>query len=90
MFCVYILRSIKDADKIYAGITTNIENRLKAHNSGKSIYTNKFKPWGVETYLCFSNKDKAIAFEKYLKTPSGRAFRNKRLTNPQPPKEKGK
>lgn len=30
-------------------------------------------------YLAFDNKDKAIEFEEYLKSGSGRAFRDKRL-----------
>jgi len=31
------------------------------------------------TYLAFSDESKALAFERYLKTASGRAFANKRL-----------
>ena len=31
------------------------------------------------TYLAFSDKTKAFSFEKYLKSGSGTAFRNKRL-----------
>jgi len=31
------------------------------------------------TYLAFSEKSKALAFEQYLKSGSGHAFANKRL-----------
>jgi hypothetical protein len=31
------------------------------------------------TYVAFSDPHKAIAFERYMKTASGRAFANKRL-----------
>jgi putative endonuclease len=31
------------------------------------------------TYLAFSDKAKALSFEKYLKSHSGKAFANKRL-----------
>jgi len=31
------------------------------------------------TYVAFSDEAKAIAFERYLKSPSGRAFAKKRL-----------
>ncbi len=31
------------------------------------------------TYVAFTEETKAIAFEKYLKTASGRAFANKKL-----------
>jgi putative endonuclease len=33
----------------------------------------------VKTYMAFSDETRAIAFEKYLKSPSGRAFAKKRL-----------
>jgi hypothetical protein len=31
------------------------------------------------TYLAFSDPDKAVQFERYMKTHSGRAFAKKRL-----------
>jgi hypothetical protein len=34
---------------------------------------------GLKTYIAFSDEKQAIAFEKYLKTASGRAFAKKRL-----------
>jgi hypothetical protein len=37
------------------------------------------KPWRLVTYIAFSDEKKAVAFEKYLKSHSGRAFANKRL-----------
>jgi putative endonuclease len=36
-------------------------------------------PWLLETYLAFSERSQAIAFEKYLQTASGIAFARKRL-----------
>jgi hypothetical protein len=36
-------------------------------------------PWTIKTYAAFSNEQQAFAFEKYLKSPSGRAFAKKRL-----------
>jgi putative endonuclease len=33
----------------------------------------------MKTYVCFSNDAQAAAFEKYLKSASGRAFAKKRL-----------
>jgi putative endonuclease len=53
--------------------------RLDAHNAGQSPHTAKFKPWDLVTYIAFSDKAKGIAFERYLKSASGRAFANKRL-----------
>ncbi|MFN7746615.1 MAG: GIY-YIG nuclease family protein, partial [Hyphomonadaceae bacterium] len=42
-------------------------------------HTSKFGPWRVKTYLGFSDDSQAWAFEKYLKSASGRAFAKKRL-----------
>ena len=76
---VYLLESIKFSNEKYIGLTSNVEDRVKAHNDGQSIHTAKFKPWRLVTYVAFSDEKKAIEFEKYLKTASGRAFANKRL-----------
>jgi putative endonuclease len=37
------------------------------------------KSWQLTWYCAFPDKYKALAFEKYLKSHSGRAFANKRL-----------
>ena len=71
---VYILQSEKDSTKHYTGHTENIQERLKKHNSGGCSHTSKFKPWIIQNYFAFNSKDKAIAFEKYLKSGSGREF----------------
>lgn len=70
---VYVLKS-KLFNEIYVGHTTDLKQRLKDHNFGKSPHTSKFKPWLVVTYCAFDNAQTAINFEKYLKTGSGRAF----------------
>jgi putative endonuclease len=76
---VYILTSQSESNRHYIGRTGNLAGRLKAHNQGRVAHTSKHRPWQVETALAFRNKEKAIAFEKYLKTHSGRAFATKRL-----------
>jgi len=40
-------------------------------------HTSKFLPWRIETAIAFRDKTKAAAFEKYLKSQSGRAFAGK-------------
>lgn len=79
MYYVYLLRSINNQDKTYVGYTTNLKERLEKHNTGGSIYTSEDRPWKIEVYLAFAQKEKAVAFEKYLKFQSGRAFANKRF-----------
>lgn len=79
MYYVYILRSINYSDQIYVGCTQDLKKRLSNHNAGTTPHTAKYKPWQLEMYLAFENKDKAIDFERYLKSHSGRAFRDKRF-----------
>jgi len=79
MHYVYLIRSISHPNQIYIGITSNLKARLKAHNEGRSPHTSKYKPWKLITYLAFSDESKAVEFEQYLKSGSGKAFANKRL-----------
>lgn len=79
MYYVYILRSIQFGNQTYIGSTPDIKTRLASHNSGANKHTSKFKPWRVVWVCGFLNKEKAVAFEMYLKTSSGIAFRKKRL-----------
>jgi putative endonuclease len=76
---VYIIRSIEFPDQEYIGATADLKRRIPEHNSGKSTHTSKFKPWKLTWYCAFPDKHKALAFEKYLKSHSGRAFAHKRL-----------
>jgi len=39
----------------------------------------EFKPWELVWYCAFPDKYRALEFEKYLKSHSGRAFAKKRL-----------
>ena len=76
---VYVLRSVNYPNQRYFGITSDLRQRMAEHNAGKSAHTSKFRPWRVATYIGFSNEQKAVAFERYLKTGSGKAFSKKRL-----------
>jgi len=78
-YYVYLIRSDSFPNQRYIGYTTDLKNRLKAHNNGYSKYTAKYKPWALVTYHAFSDKNKAQAFEYYLKTGSGQAFANRRF-----------
>jgi len=49
------------------------------HNQGRSLHPAKFSPWQIEFYSAFKQEDKALAFERYLKSHSGKAFASKRL-----------
>ena len=75
---VYILES-RDGEHFYTGITDDLPARLVKHNSGMVTHTSKFRPWRIKTYVAFSDEARAVAFEKYLKSGSGRAFAKVRL-----------
>lgn len=73
-YYVYILVSESDKDRHYSGFTTDLNARLKKHNNGEVSHTSKFRPWLIETAVRFRSKNKAHAFESYLKSGSGREF----------------
>jgi putative endonuclease len=76
---VYILQSITDREHFYTGITDDLDARLSKHNLGEVAHTSKYRPWRIKTYIAFTDGDRALAFEKYLKSGSGRAFAEARL-----------
>lgn len=71
---VYILVDETDSSRHYTGLTDNLQKRLEEHNSGKCPHTSKFGPWQIEIAVAFRSREKAAAFERYLKSHSGRAF----------------
>ena len=75
---VYILESA-DTQHYYVGIADDVSARLAKHNAGSVLHTSKYRPWNLKTYVAFSDRGKAVAFERYLKSASGRAFAKKRL-----------
>jgi len=77
MYYVYILK-LENGD-YYSGFTENLENRLLYHKR-KCVYTTSKTTINKLVFSAsFINKKKALDFEKYLKSSSGFAFRNKRL-----------
>lgn len=79
MYCVYLIRSKINSEKTYIGFTSDLQQRLESHNAGNSFHTAEFRPWQLVAYFSFDRKIKAIEFEKYLKSGSGRVFAAKRF-----------
>jgi putative endonuclease len=77
MWYVYILKCCDGT--YYTGCTQELDSRLSKHQKGLVHYTKDKLPVMLITYIAFSEKYKAYQFEKYLKSGSGTAFRNKRL-----------
>ena len=78
-YYVYVLRSEVEPSKTYVGFTERPSERLLEHNNGSQVYTRRYKPWRPIAYFGFPDRSTASKFEKYLKTPSGKAFLNKHI-----------
>jgi putative endonuclease len=76
---VYVLQSVDHPDQFYTGLCSNVRARLAAHNAGQSAHTKKYKPWRLVSSHYFQDEPTAAAFERYLKSGSGRAFAAKHL-----------
>ncbi|OGH50102.1 MAG: excinuclease ABC subunit C [Candidatus Levybacteria bacterium RIFCSPLOWO2_12_FULL_37_14] len=77
MYYVYVIQ-LHDAT-YYHGFSRNLRERLKEHQEGSVYSTKNLRPFKLVFYSAFFSKKKALAFEKYLKSSSGFAFRNKHL-----------
>ncbi|MBI3255725.1 MAG: GIY-YIG nuclease family protein [Candidatus Andersenbacteria bacterium] len=77
MHYVYILSFTNG--KYYVGYAEDLKKRLSQHKQNTVFTTKKSKVEKLVFYAAFESKYKALDFEKYLKSSSGFAFRNKRL-----------
>ena len=64
---------------LYTGCTNNLEDRIIRHNKGEVKATKNYLPVEIVTFIAFTDKYKAYAFERYLKLGSGRAFSKRHL-----------
>ena len=72
--CVYIIRSVKEPERQYIGRTADVASRLASHNAGESPRTARQAPWQIVVLVQFVDERRALDFEKFLKSNSGRAF----------------
>jgi predicted GIY-YIG superfamily endonuclease len=77
MIYVYILQSTAEGEHFYVGISNDLKSRLRQHNAGEVFHTAKHRPWRLKNFVSFEDEQKAYAFERYLKSGSGRAFAKK-------------
>ena len=68
MHYVYFLESSNG--NIYVGFSSNLKQRIKAHNDAKVPATAGFLPAKLKSYVAVETKEKAMALEKYFKTVS--------------------
>jgi putative endonuclease len=65
MHFAYILKSEKTG-RYYYGSTSDLEQRLKNHNSGKVKSTKSGRPWVIHYYETFESKEEALKRELFL------------------------
>ena len=76
---VYVLQSTTNPERHYTGMTDDIQDRLRRHNAGECVHTAKYRPWCIRTVTAFRDRQRAAAFESYLKSHSGRVFASRHL-----------
>ena len=76
---VYVLQSQVDPRRHYTGLSDNLHDRLRRHNAGEVSHTAMYKPWHIRVAVAFEDRQRAAAFEKYLKSHSGRVFAARHL-----------
>jgi putative endonuclease len=57
-----------DPSRHYTGLTQDLDARILSHNAGQVSHTAKYRPWRIETAVAFCSREKAVAFERYLKS----------------------
>lgn len=71
MFYVYMLYSAV-VDRYYVGQTSNLEDRIKRHNQGRSKYTKSGIPWKLVYKERFENQSDAKEKEIEIKQSQSR------------------
>lgn len=70
MFYVYVLRSLKDGN-LYVGLTSDIEQRLQYHNTGRVRSTKSRVPFELLHKEVYATRVEARNRERYLKSYRG-------------------
>lgn len=78
MYYVYVLRSLKDK-KLYYGCTKDLRKRVKEHNAGLNISTNRRKPLELIYYEAYLSEKDARNREQFIKSGRGREVIKKQL-----------
>ena len=80
MFYMYILLSLKD-NQFYIGFSSDLKNRIEAHNSGSVCSTAGRRPLRLIYYEAHISKQDALRRETYFKTSKGRTSLRLMLRN---------
>ena len=72
MFYIYILQN--SSGRFYIGYTSNLEERIKRHQQGRSPYTKNRGPWKLVYSESYPTKTQAAAREKFIKSKKSSVF----------------
>lgn len=64
---VYVLKSEKD-NRLYVGMSSDVQKRLLEHNSGRTKSTKGYRPWKLLHEEKYPDRVTARKREKYLKS----------------------
>jgi putative endonuclease len=73
MYKVYAIKSLS-RNYIYVGLTSNLSERLKRHNSGYESTTRPYAPFRLIYEEICTDRQHAREREKYLKSGTGKEF----------------
>ena len=71
---VYVLKNASPRAGFYVGLSSDVRERLEDHNAGRCPHTSRSRPWQLHVIVEFPDEARALRFERYLKSGSGRAF----------------
>jgi putative endonuclease len=74
MYYVYVLKSLKDGN-LYIGQTSDLNKRLRCHNSGRVKSTKRRAPFKLIYVDEFSTRGEAMKREKFLKHIKSKDFK---------------
>jgi putative endonuclease len=69
MYFVYILQSSIN-NSFYKGSTSNLQQRVNEHNSGKELSTARYLPWNLVWCCTKETRGEAVFLERKLKNLS--------------------
>ena len=79
MYYVYVLQNPDGT--LYKGYTSNLDERIRYHNSGWSRSTKKRGPWRLVYVEQVVTKTEALKRERFLKSGKGRDFIKKKVAS---------
>ena len=71
---VYVIQSLSKPERHYVGLTSDVASRVREHNAGQSLQTEKHRPWRLVVYAGFANARHAERLVKDLKSAWARGL----------------